>query len=204
MPEITVKNEAQELLDECMYLAEYTLKDEDFAPEKIPTPVIVPSPPKVSQEGIRKSERNSQGVGAITRSLQNSQNLQESQNKPKLDSQMKNEEEEIPAAVMQDGMSEQNDIPPAPVLDVSCESDQEEKSQNDVDMIIQDDDKEDSAHSSFLNSSDQKKMQEMYDRCPEKFQAIIDKNKFDQNSLNISIDEEPSLKDKNLDSQSED
>ena len=75
MPEITVKNEAQELLDECMYLAEYTLKDEDFAPEKIPTPVIVPSPPKVSQEGIRKSERNSQGVGAITRSLQNSQNL---------------------------------------------------------------------------------------------------------------------------------
>ena len=48
MPEVTVKNEFQENLDESVYLAEYTLKDEDFAPEKIPTPVIVMSPPKPS------------------------------------------------------------------------------------------------------------------------------------------------------------
>ena len=49
---------------------------------------------------------------------------------------------------------------------------------NEIDMIMQDDDADDKEES-LLNSSDQKKMQEMYDRCPEKFQAIIDKNQFD-------------------------
>ena len=71
MSELVEKTQFQEDLDECTILAEYILKDEDFTPEKIPTPVVVISPPKLTPENaVRKSERNSQG--AITRSLQNS------------------------------------------------------------------------------------------------------------------------------------
>ena len=46
MPELVEKTQAQEELDECVILAEYTLKDEDFAPQKIPTPVMITFPPK--------------------------------------------------------------------------------------------------------------------------------------------------------------
>ena len=64
MPELVTKTKESEELDEYSLMAGYALQDDSWAPKPIPVviaPPKPPTPPKMSsQEGIRKSERNSQ------------------------------------------------------------------------------------------------------------------------------------------------
>ena len=82
------------------------------------------------------------------------------------------------------------------ILDISCETDKveeasdENQEKKDIEMII-DDEVLDSPNQ--LNTQDYGKMKEMFEKFPEKFQAIMDQNQDEEdkeNSLEISIDEQ--------------